>query len=205
MTSRISLPPDYFDAMYAGSPDPWGFRDRWYESRKRAVTMASLPQARYTRAFEPGCSLGMLTTELAARCDVVLAYDPSPAAVDAARAAVNAHSNVEVRRGSVPADWPDGAFDLVVLSEVAYYLDPGDLTVLVERCIPSLVEGGTLLACHWRHEVQDYPATGDQVHEVLGERPELHRVVHHLEDDFVLDVWSHGRTPSVAHREGLVG
>jgi len=201
----MTLPSDYFDAMYAGSADPWGFRDRWYESRKRAVTMAALPAARYARAFEPGCSLGLLTTDLAARCDAVVAYDPSRAAVDTARAAVTTRSNVEVRQGSVPKDWPPGTFDLVVLSEVAYYLAPRDLTQLVDRCIGGLAEGGTLLACHWRHEVEDYPATGDEVHTVMGERRELHRLVHHLEEDFVLDVWSRGRTPSVAHREGLVG
>lgn len=201
----MTLPTDYFDAMYAGSADPWGFRDRWYELRKRAVTMAALPAARYTRAFEPGCSIGVLTTDLAARCDTVVAYDPSRAAVDAARAAVTTRSTIEVRQGRVPQDWPEGTFDLVVLSEVAYYLEPGDLTQLVDRCLSSLVEGGTLLSCHWRHEVKDYPATGDEVHAALGERRELHRLVHHLEEDFVLDVWSHGRTPSVAHREGLVG
>ena len=114
-------------------------------------------------------------------------------------------SHVEVRQGSVPTDWPEGTFDLVVLSEVAYYLAPDDLTRLVGRCIASLLEGGTLLACHWRHEVADYPATGDQVHVALGERVELHPLVHHLEEDFVLDVWSRGRVPSVADRDGLVG
>ena len=194
----MTLPTDYFDAMYAGSKDPWGFRDRWYELRKRAVTMAALPAARYTRAFEPGCSVGVLTTDLAERCDTVVAYDPSRAAVDAARAAVTTRSTIEVRQGRVPQDWPEGTFDLVVLSEVAYYLEPGDLTQLVDRCLSSLVEGGTLLSCHWRHEVEDYPATGDEVHAALGERRELYGLVHHLEEDFVLDVWSHGRTPSVA-------
>ena len=205
MTSRTSLPGAYFDAMYAGSADPWGFRDRWYESRKRAVTMAALPAQRYARAFEPGCSVGVLTVELAGRCDAVLACDPSLAAVDAAAAAVADRAHVEVRQGSVPGDWPDGTFDLVVLSEVAYYLAPADLTGLVERCVAALDPGGTLLACHWRHEVEDYPVTGDQVHAALAERRELHRLVRHVEEDFVLDVWSNGLTPSVARREGLVG
>lgn len=205
MTGRSSLTGEYFDKMYAGSPDPWGFRDRWYESRKRAVTMACLPARRYARAFEPGCSLGLLTTELAARCDAVLAYDPSLAAVGTARGAVTSCPNVEVHQGSVPGDWPEGTFDLVVLSEVAYYLGPGDLTRLIDRCISSLVDGGTLLACHWRHVVKDYPATGDQVHAALEKQGELHPLVHHVEADFLLDVWSRGRTPSVADREGLVG
>ncbi|MFE7421819.1 hypothetical protein [Rhodococcus sp. NPDC057529] len=61
--------PSYFDAMYAASPDPWGFGDRWYEQRKYALTLAALPRPRYRRAFEPGCSIGILTAALAHRCD----------------------------------------------------------------------------------------------------------------------------------------
>ena len=57
MTIPVTLPPAYFDAMYQGAADPWGFEDRWYEQRKYAVSLALLPAARYRRAFEPGCSL----------------------------------------------------------------------------------------------------------------------------------------------------
>ena len=39
----MTLPGDYFDGVYAAGPDPWGFTDRWYEERKRAVTLAALP------------------------------------------------------------------------------------------------------------------------------------------------------------------
>ena len=60
--------------------------------------MASLPQERYARAFEPGCSIGMLTAELAGRCDAVLAGDPSRAAVAAAQATTAGYPNVSVRQ-----------------------------------------------------------------------------------------------------------
>jgi SAM-dependent methyltransferase len=199
------MPAGYFDAMYAASPDPWGFRDRWYEQRKRAVTTAALPRARYTRAFEPGCSIGVLTADLAGRCDAVVAGDPSDAAVLAAREALAGQPHVTVERMTVPEDWPPGWFDLVVLSEVAYYLDPAAIDRLAERCLDSLTEGGTLLACHWRHPVADYPVGGDEVHARLAARPELHPLVHHVETDFVLDVWSLGAVPSVAEAGGLVG
>ena len=39
-----SLTVDYFDRVYASSDDPWGFASRWYERRKRQLTMASLPR-----------------------------------------------------------------------------------------------------------------------------------------------------------------
>ncbi len=201
----MTLPVEYFQRMYAESEDPWGFRSRWYERRKRELTLAALPRPRYTRAFEPGCSVGALTTLLAGRCDALVATDVDESAVASASAAVRDRRHVAVRRLRVPQEWPAGGFDLVVLSEIGYYLDPGDLAILVDRAVASLTDGGTLLACHWRHPVADYPGTGDAVHDALGARPALVRAVGHVEEDFLLDVWTKGSTASVARREGLVG
>ena len=66
MTTR--LPDAYFDAKYADSVDPWQLEARWYERRKYAITLALLPYPRYRHAFEPGCSIGVLTEHLTRRC-----------------------------------------------------------------------------------------------------------------------------------------
>ena len=58
----------YFDDMYSDNPDPWGFESRWYEQRKYALTIAALPEPLYRSGFEPGCSVGVLTSLLAPRC-----------------------------------------------------------------------------------------------------------------------------------------
>ena len=121
----MTLPPTYFADMYAGAEDPWGFRSRWYEQRKRDVTLAALTRPRYRRAFEPGCSIGVLTAALADRCDEVVAADVDERAVATARGELARHRHVRVERLSVPQEWPDGMFDLVVISEVAYYLGAG--------------------------------------------------------------------------------
>ena len=52
------------------------------------VTVASLPLERYRRCYEPGCSVGLLTRLLAARCDEVLATDAIESAVLQAREVV---------------------------------------------------------------------------------------------------------------------
>ena len=59
----------YFEQMYRDHPDPWEFESSLYEQRKYAVTVASLPRSRYRSAYEPGCSIGVLTELLATRCD----------------------------------------------------------------------------------------------------------------------------------------
>jgi SAM-dependent methyltransferase len=201
----VTLPTSYFDGLYADNEDPWGFRDRWYERRKRDITVAALPHRRYAHAYEAGCSIGLVTAALASRCDRLLAVDASERAVAQAARAVDCFPQVRVERRMLPGEWPaDEEFDLVVLSEVGYYLDAADLDVLLDRAVAGLAPDGVLLACHWRHPVADYPQSGDDVHRAIRSRPELARVVSHDETDFLLDVFSRGSQPTVAQREGLV-
>ena len=116
----------YFESLYAASEDPYAVQTRWYEARKRALLLAALPQARYRSAFEPGCGIGELTLALAPRCDRLLASDFSARAVATARQRTAGLGQVEVQRQTLPDDWPlePGAdrFDLIVLSELGYFL-----------------------------------------------------------------------------------
>jgi SAM-dependent methyltransferase len=199
----MTLPPAYFEAMYAESPDPWGFTSRWYERRKYALTMAALPRERYRRGFEPGCSIGVLTALLAQRCDSLLATDIAPAAVATATQRLAPYDRVDVAELAVPQDWPQGQFDLIVLSEIGYYLSADDLELMLDRSVSSLEPGGTLVAVHWRHPVADYPLHGDDVHDLLGTSPDLHRVVRHEEADLLLEAFETEPSMSVAERSGL--
>jgi len=195
----VTLPAGYFDRLYAADADPWGFASRWYERRKYALTLAALPAPSYQRGLEIGCSIGVLTAGLAARCRSLVGVDPSAAALSAAREQVPA--SVRLLQGAVPADWPAGSYDLVVLSEVGYYLDRADLARLLDLVERDLTPDGTVVACHWRHPVADYPLTGDDVHHALGRWPRVSRV---QEKDFLLDVLAPGGALSVARRENLL-
>ncbi|MFZ8755960.1 PIG-L family deacetylase [Microbacterium sp. HMH0099] len=199
-----SMDAAYFDGMYERHDDPWGFDSRWYEERKRRIVTATLPRERYDAAFEAGCSTGALTVELAARCDRVLAVDLAEAAVDRARDRLAGRAGVEIRRAALPAEWPDGVFDLIVLSEVAYYWGDADLDRALTACVGSLRPGGHLVACHWRHPVAEYPRTGDDVHAALAAHPGLRRLVRHEEEDFVLEVFGAPGAGSVAREGGLL-
>jgi len=199
-----SLNVAFFDRFYSGAADPWGFETRWYERRKRALTLAALPRERYSSALELGCSIGVLTEQLALRCDSVLATDISERPLETARERLSGRAGVTFRQLAFPGEWPDGEFDLVVLSEVGYYCSEADLTRLVERCRSALAPGGVLVACHWRHPVTEYPGSGESVHAALAGASDLVRTVHHRERDFLLEVFEPLPALSVAQREGLV-
>ena len=199
-----SLDQAFFDDFYGDHIDPWGFTSRWYERRKRALTVAALPRPRFGRAFEPGCSIGVLTAELAGICDSVLAADISEQPLRVARKRLGHDERVEFRRLSVPAQWPTGRFDLIVLSEVGYYCSPADLRVLIDLAAAALEPTGVLVACHWRHPVADYPLSGDDVHRALRATRALAVLAEHREEDFLLDVFTLPPAVSVARATGLL-
>jgi SAM-dependent methyltransferase len=205
VTTLATLGPGYFDAMYQAASDPWGFQDRWYERRKYAISLALLPAERYRSAFEPGCSIGVLTELLAPRCDALLSCDVAATAVQAAVQRTKHLPQVRVEQRDIASQWPAGRFDLVVFSEILYYLGDHDLEQLLDRAAAALQPDGTLLAVHWRHPVADYPRSGDDVHRVLGTRPGLARLVRHAEPDFLAEVYlrTDGALVSVAQATGL--
>ncbi|WP_458725342.1 SAM-dependent methyltransferase [Pseudomonas mandelii] len=198
----MSVDDRYFDGLFTGNDDPWSFRQRWYEQRKRAITLAAMPRPHYRAIFEPGCANGELSFELASRCDRLLCCDTAAAAVTLARTRLGAFDHAEVRHSRLPADWPDEKFDLIVLSEIGYYLDADDLKRLIEQAAQSLTADGQLLACHWRPPIDGCPLNARQVHDLLHEHLHLPRLALHQEADFLLELWS--REPrSVAALEGL--
>lgn len=205
----------HFQALYRRDDDPWSVRRRWYEQRKRALVMAALPQPRYRNAYEAGCGNGEMTAALAQRCDRLLAADMSSEALRLARLRLQEErgegggltlQRIELAEHCLPRDWPRRAepFDLIIVSELAYYLSGADLATLAGHCVASLAPGGTLLLCHWRPHFDDRLLSTDEAHAAFAAAPALHRLVRHEEDDFLLEVWS-DRPQSVARREADEG
>jgi LmbE family N-acetylglucosaminyl deacetylase len=176
-----------FDAVHTESPDPWDYTTRWYERRKRSLTLAALPQENYESGLEIGCSIGALTAELAGRCASLLAVDASSTALQLAAGRLAPFPGVSTRQLTLPAEWPRGRYDLVVVSEVGYYLAPPEFEQLLERIESSMVPGGTLLLCHWRHPVSGWELDGDAVHVLARNRLRWRTAGLYQERDFVLE------------------
>jgi len=160
-----SLTRAYFEDLYAKSGDPWRFASSAYERAKYAASLAALPDARYARALEIGCSIGVFTAALAERCDALLAVDVSSQALARARNRCGRLPNVDFAQVPVPHAFPTGTFDLVMLCEVGYYWDDVDAAAAKDRIADALAPGGTLLLTHLSEKVPDYCRSGDDVHE----------------------------------------
>ncbi len=161
-----SLAPEYFARLYAARADPWDFATSAYEAEKYAATLAALPRPRYAAAFEPGCSIGVLTERLAPRCAHLLATDVSETALAQARQRCAGLPEVTFEQRDLAERFPAGTFDLIVLSEVGYYFSRPDLEILRARIAEALAPEGHLLLVHYTGET-NYPLSADHVHETF--------------------------------------
>jgi len=157
-----------FERIYAVSEDPWGYRTSDYERGKYADTLAALPARPLGRVLESGCSIGVFTELLAARCARVVAMDFAPSALALARERVGGLANVELLQASFPEQAPPGPWDAVVCSEVLYYLDGSALLAATRWLAEQLCEGTSVLAVSWRGEGSHEPMRGDEAHDVLA-------------------------------------
>lgn len=184
----------FFEAKYKQKADPWGFESTPYELERYDTIVAALRPDRFKRAFEPGCSVGVLTSKLAGICDAVEACDFSPTAVEQATRRCAALPHVHITLGPLTAasaakTMATGSFDLVVLSEIGYYFKVPDLRTVLTNLVTPLPAGATLLASHWLGTTEDHILSGDQVHETIAENSMLKHEHAERHEHFRLDRW----------------
>ncbi|BFM03469.1 class I SAM-dependent methyltransferase [Psychrobacter alimentarius] len=231
----------YFDALYSDNTDPWHYQTRWYEKRKRDMCLAVLPQNQYDNAIELGCGNGVFSELLARRCQALVSIDGNQQAVALAKQRLANSFHVKVIQGVIPRtlstlsnilldaypladDSPthQSPFDLIVISEILYYLSPADIDTVITWIQQNLAIGGTLLCCHWRYPIDGFEMTGETVHQRLYQAFDLTNAVSSnkalsakkqqvgfshqsklVDTDFLLDVWQNAST-SVAMQENLI-
>ncbi|WP_428391807.1 SAM-dependent methyltransferase [Lichenicoccus sp.] len=163
--SRQSWKAEVFDRLYAACDDPWNFETSPYEQAKYADTLQQLDDRHFECVLECGCSIGVLSRLLAPRCDRLLGLDAAAAAIGQAEARCAGLDHVAFRRAMLPQDWainwPAGTFDLIVMSELLYFLCPDDIAALAHRCVEGAPETCMILLVNWTGPT-DTPTTGDE-------------------------------------------
>lgn len=179
-----------FEARYREQEDPWAYESSAYERAKYAATLAACGDGPFQEALELGASIGVLSAQLADRCERLTTIDGAPTAVAAARRRLARREGVQVILGTIPAAIPDGHYDLILASEILYYLEPGPLVETVERLRRLSAPGARLVAVHWRPEGAERPASAGEVHGMLHEQPWLRAVGSASTDDYLLDIFT---------------
>lgn len=141
----MAVPRTHLEKLYSATDDPWDFRSSPYEAARFEATLAALPRAGYVHALEIGCGNGELARRLAARCDAYSGLDAVDTALVAARQAVPTGTFTQ---GFLPCELPKGAYDLIVLSEILYFLDKAGLKDLASQ-LDCRWPDADILAVNW--------------------------------------------------------
>jgi SAM-dependent methyltransferase len=180
----LHVPDHVFEDIYATSSDPYGYTFREYERQKRSVTLAALSRDRYMNAFEIGCSIGVLTQLLGERCDALLSVDIVERALQQAKQRCAGECNVRFARMRIPDEWPNESFDLIVISEVCYYLTASEIERLVQRLRSSLRASGEIVLVHSRWTGMLLPKWLQRSIPVLSRANRIHDRLIALTSDF---------------------
>ncbi len=156
----------HFAHLYQSNSDPWGFQTSAYEQTKYRQTLSALGHRRFTSGLEVGCSIGVLTRELAFRCDSLLGVDIVEDPLEAARSRCADQPQVQFRRMQVPAEWPEGCFDLMVFSEVLYFLSADDIRRCASHVLSSQSPGSMVVLVNWLGQTDD-PTPGNEAAKVF--------------------------------------
>jgi protein-L-isoaspartate O-methyltransferase len=181
-----SLDSAYFENLYQANPDPWGFESRDYEARKYARTLAVIGERPVTRALELGCSIGVLTLQLASICDRLVATELSSLALETARRRCAGCENIDFVLADRVTGGIDGGFDLMLV----YYWDDQDLRAVAAAIEAHLSADGRLVLVHWLGET-DYPRSADDavrsLQALIGDLFDVETESRNA--DYRLDVW----------------
>jgi 2-polyprenyl-3-methyl-5-hydroxy-6-metoxy-1,4-benzoquinol methylase len=181
--------PGFFQRRYERDPDPWRLNTSDYERQKGAATLDALPPGCYQRGLEIGCGVGVLTRQLAATCDTLLAVDIAPQAVRQAERFCEDLPWVHFADMDVRTAWPEGHFDLILFSEVLYHLGLDGIDTVAGGALHSLAPGGSVLLVN-SLDATGADCTGDAAaeHFIAASRPRLVPIQQRRTEHYRIDV-----------------
>ncbi len=177
-----------FEARYRCDPDPWDYTTSEYERDKYAATLAACGRPPFGSALELGSSIGVFSLLLAPLCRSLVTVDGAPTAVADARRRLATYDSVTTILGTIPEAIPRRAYDLVVASEILYYLEPDELSGTLGVLREEMRPGARLVAVHWRPSGPERPFDADQVHALVRRQAWLAPVASEAAADYLLDV-----------------
>ena len=181
-----------FERRYKREGDPWDFATSSYERGRYETILGALSAAFYRCIYEPGCSVGVLTQQLAPIAERVVATDFAPSAVEQARLRCADFTNVRFDVADVRLYRPTPSPDLIIFSEIGYYFPRAELAQVAAFLAEQLAPGGEFISAHWLGHSEDHVLHGDEVHAQLRSELPLSWLSGSCHAGFRIDSWRKG-------------
>ncbi len=137
-----------FETLFAKQSDPWKYTSL-YEQKKYEQTLELLPSTPIEQALELACAEGHFTAQLASRVSNLLATDISQIALERTTERCAGLENIRFQALDITKDPLLGSFDLIVCSEVLYYVSGlEELRAVARKIADALKPGGYFITAH---------------------------------------------------------
>jgi len=177
-----------FEDRYRAEGDPWATLTDPTERAKAAAVLEACGEGPFAAVCDLGAGLGLIAAALAPRSRSLLALDAAPTAVAAAAGRLAPWPGARAEVAVLPDDLPGETFDLVVASEVLYYLAPAAFAATLRWLDGAVAPAGRVVAVHWTGSAPDLQRSADDVHAALARRPRLTRIATTRAATYRLDV-----------------
>lgn len=185
VASTPALDRSYFETMFAAQSYPWQYATA-YEQVKYEQTLSLLPSEQIGKALELACAEGHFTVQLAPHVQNLVAADISQIALERTAERCKGLHNVQFMQVNLTCDSLPEAIDLIVCSEVLYYIGTReDLSSIAQKLASALTQSGYLLMAHANLVVDeptqcgfnwDLPFGAKAISEAFLSNPLLHLV-----------------------------
>jgi peptidoglycan/xylan/chitin deacetylase (PgdA/CDA1 family) len=149
----------YWEAFFR-KEDPWNYGSA-YEQEKYDLQLELLPEGAIDTAVELACAEGRFTEKLAPRVRQLIATDISATALARAAERCRGKDHIDFRQLDLAVDELPQGVDLIVCSEVLYFLDDEtELRRVAARMAAALKPGGHIITAHALVLREDMSRTG---------------------------------------------
>lgn len=161
-----------FDAHYKRYTNPFSLKGKKYEKQKLSDTLRLISAPHIEIAIDYGCGIGDASIALSGRANRILSIDGSAVALERLGARIMGRrlKNIELRHATIDDPWPIATAeraDLILASEVLYYLSASELRAIGPLFRSSLRDEGRMLTCHYRKPFHDRILENEEVHHIL--------------------------------------
>lgn len=161
---RNAITLDGFERKFASDPDPWRTWTSSYEQVKRRHLGQVIGPGRYGRVLEVGAGNGSNTHMLASRALRLTVTEGTLTGVRLIREMFDETRRIKVCRLDISDRLPEHRYDLIVISEILYYLKDKPFRNLVREVKRTLQPGGVLVLAHHTGLFGDAARNGGSVH-----------------------------------------